>query len=182
MGLSRRAFVGLGLAGGAALALGGVGLGLQPTVTRPPQVPLRALSPRAFSVLAAVADRVCPGGGAAPSARQVQVAEKVDALLASSPPTFRADIEQALLLFENALPGLLLDGRVRPFTASSPDDQDAALRAWQTSSIGLRRQVYKGVRGLVVAAYFGSPETYAGASGYAGPPDFSSLQIPAEPT
>ncbi|MCB9664599.1 MAG: gluconate 2-dehydrogenase subunit 3 family protein [Alphaproteobacteria bacterium] len=180
--LGRRAFLGLGLLGGAALALGGVGLALQPGVARAPATPLQALSPRAFSVLAAVADRVCPGGEGAPGAAEVGVAEKVDALLATSPPTFRTDIEQALLLLENALPGLLLDGRARPFTACDAATQDATLEAWQTSSLGLRRQVYKGVRGLVVAAYFGSPETYRSASGYPGPPDFSSLDRPGDPT
>ncbi|MCB9681636.1 MAG: gluconate 2-dehydrogenase subunit 3 family protein [Alphaproteobacteria bacterium] len=174
MALTRRGLLGVGLGGAALLAVGGIGVALRPTVLREPAMPLQALSPRAFSVLAAVADRVCPGGDGAPTAAAVHVAEKVDALMATLPSAVAAELEQALMLLENALAGLVLDGRPRTFTASTPAQQDVILATWRDSSLQLRRQVYRAVRGLTAAAYHGSPETYASV-GYPGPPDFSAF-------
>jgi hypothetical protein len=172
MALSRRSFLGLGLVGAGLLALGGVGL--RPTVLRAATKPLRALDERTFSVLAAFAERVAPGGGAFPAASGVQVAEKVDALLATCAPGMVAEIKQALLLFDNALAGLLLDQRPSTFTACDPATQDAILESWKSSRLDLRRRVYKALRGLCAGAYYGSPEVYA-AIGYPGPPDYRAL-------
>lgn len=171
MALSRRTFLGLGLGGAAVLAVAGIGL--MPTTLRPSATPLRVLSPRAFSVLAAVADRICPGGGAFPSASEVGVAESIDALLAMSDPSMGAEVGQALLLLDNALAGLLFDGRPTTFTGASPEIQDATLAAWASSSLLLRRKVYKALRGLVAGTYYGSPRVYA-AVGYPGPPSFAA--------
>jgi hypothetical protein len=202
MALSRRSFLGLGLGGAAVLAV--AGLGLLPTTLRPSATPLRVLSPRAFSVLAAVADRICPGDGAFPSASELRVAESIDALLAVSDPSMGAELRvaesidallavsdpsmgaeigQALLLLDNALAGLLLDGRPTTFTGASPEAQDATLAAWATSSLVLRRKVFKALRGLVAGAYYGNPRVYA-AVGYPGPPDFSAAadaELPPAP-
>lgn len=172
MALSRRSFLGLGLGGAAVLAV--AGLGLLPTTMRAPATPLRVLSPRAFSVLAAVADRICPGGGAFPPASALQVAEKIDALLAISDPSMGAELGQGLLLLDNALAGLLLDGRPTTFSGASAEAQDATLAAWATSSLALRRKVYKALRGLVAGTYYSDPRVYA-AVGYPGPPDFASV-------
>jgi hypothetical protein len=135
------------------------------------------LSPRAFSVLAAVADRICPGTGILPSAWELEVPEAIDAFLASSHPGVGADIEQGLLLVENGLPGLLFDLRPRPFTTRSPEAQDATLAAMASSRIALRRTLYKALLGLVSATYWGHPDAYVHA-GYR-PPDYSGFEPPA---
>jgi hypothetical protein len=168
--MNRRRFLQVGLLGAGALALGGVGLGLRPSTLRAPARPLQALDPVTFSVIAAVADRVVPGGGAWPTASQVQVAEKIDALLATCEPGMVAEVRQALQLLENALAGLLLDGRTTTFTGSGPEAQDAILEAWRTSGLLVQRTVYKAVRGLCASAYFASPEVWP-AMGYGGPPN-----------
>lgn len=172
MALSRRSFLGLSAAGTALLAVGG--LGLWPTTLRAPQAPLQVLTPRAYSVLAAVADRLCPGGGAFPSASQLGVAEKLDALFAMSDPSMGAELNQALLLLDNALAGLLLDQHPATFTASGPEAQDRILAAWAGSGIALRRKVFKALRGLVAGTYYGDPRVYA-AMGYPGPPSFDEV-------
>ncbi|HMV65939.1 MAG TPA: gluconate 2-dehydrogenase subunit 3 family protein, partial [Myxococcota bacterium] len=148
-------------------------------VPREPRRPLRALDARSFAVLAAVAERVAPGGpspnGAAfPSASDVMVPEKIDALLATCDPAMTGEVSQALLLLENALAGLVLDGRARAFTACDADEQEAILEGWRTSRLHLRRQVYKALRGLCASAYYASPEVYA-AVGYPGPPSFGEV-------
>jgi hypothetical protein len=177
MAWTRRSFLQVGVFGAALLAVGGTGLALRPGVLRPPRRALRALDATAFSVLAAVAERVAPGspGGAPfPPASELLVAEKIDELLSTSDPAMTTELTQALLLLENALAGLVLDGRPRAFTACTPGEQDAVLEGWRTSRLHVRRQVYKALRGLCASAYYGSPEVYA-AVGYPGPPDFSGV-------
>lgn len=164
--------MGLGLAGAVALSLGGIAL--RPTVLRPSATPLLALDERTFSVLAAFAERVGPANGAFPAASALRIAEKVDALLATCPPEMVAEIKQALLLFDNALAGLFLDGRPSTFSSCDPATQDAIIDGWKNSRLDLRRRVYKALRGLCAGAYYGSPEVYA-AIGYPGPPDFTAL-------
>lgn len=169
MNTSRRRFLQVSLAGAGLLALGGVGLSWQPTVLRTPSQPLRALSPRAYSVLAAVAERVCPGGDGLPSATEIDVASLIDGLLATMHPGVAGELERVLGLMENAVAGLVFDGNPRPFTASSPAVQDAVLDAWRTSRLSLRRQAFGAVKGLVASAYHAHPATFAGV-GYPGPP------------
>ncbi len=174
MALTRRSVLGLGLAGAGLLAVAGVGVALRPTRAVAPSRPLKALSPQAFSVLVAVANRFCPGTQAFPRAQELGVAELIDNLLATSDPALTAELGQGLLLFDNALAGLLLNGRPSTFTTASEADQDAILEAWATSSLTVKRKVVKALRGLVAGAYYGHPDVYA-ACGYPGPPDFRAL-------
>jgi len=169
MRTSRRRFLQVSLASAGVLALGGLGLSWQATVMRTPSQPLRALSPRGYSVLAAVADRVCPGGDGLPSASEIDVASLVDGLLATMHPGDVGELETALALLENAVAGLVFDGNPRPFSASPPAVQDAVLSAWRTSRLSVRRQVFGALRGLISSAYHAHPDTYAGV-GYPGPP------------
>jgi hypothetical protein len=154
------------------LALGGVGLALRPgaDIALPGMV-LQVLTPRQYIILAAVADRLCPGGPGRPSASDVGVASKVDALMALLHEGDAAELCQGLMLIENALVGLLLDGRPTPFTLLGPTEQDAVLHTFRTSRIPIRRTIYKALRGLVAASYWGDPLLYA-SSGYPGPPDY----------
>ena len=177
--INRRRLLALSAGGAALLAAGGLGIGLQSTVLRTPRRALLALDLRTFSVLAAVADRFCPGGEGLPTAWALEVPEDVDAFLASNHPGVAADVRQGLLLVENGLPGLLLDLDPRPFTARPPDAQDAALQGMATSRLALRRTLYKALLGMVTATYWGHPETFA-ASGYQ-PLDFTGF-VPAPPS
>jgi len=162
-----------------ALSLGGVGLGLQSTSIRNPRVALKSLDLRSFSVLAAVADTICPGTGALPTAWELQVPEGVDAFLASAHPGVAAELMQGLMLVENALPGFVFEGRLRPFSTCSPAQQRESFAAMATSRIALRRTLYKALLGLVSATYWGHPDAYAHA-GYA-PPDFSGFLPAVQP-
>lgn len=167
------------LAGAGLLALGGVGLSWQPTVMRTPSAPLRVLSPRSYSVLAAAADRICPGGNGLPAAGDLDIAGQIDALLATMHPGVGTELGQVLGLLENAAAGLLFDGNPRPFSGSAPAVQDAVLEGWRTSRLSVRRQAYKALRGLVASAYYASLATWAGV-GYPGPPPGLLHRPPAE--
>jgi len=161
--------------GGAALlaAAGAVPVALRRTRLRevPTGQTLRFFTPAEYSIWAAVADRVLaeekPSGGPTPA--QIDVAARADAFLAPLPETDRKDLKQLLALFDNALFSALQGGPPRPFTAMSPEEQDAHLRRWQTSRFALQRTGYQAMKRLCCALFFSAPETYASV-GYPGPP------------
>jgi len=170
---SRRSLLRLGLAGSAVLAVGGIGLSLRPPVAVPSPGPLRVFSAREHSICAAIADTMCPGGVGLPTATELGVAAKLDALLSTVHPGVGKEIRQVLHLMENPLAALAFDGRLTPFSHLSAADRATALELWRTSSLGVRRQAYKGLHGLINAAYWGDPRTY-GHGGYPGPPDYGN--------
>ena len=169
--MNRRTFVKRGLWGGLLLAAGGsLGLGLWPTsmMRRPTRV-LQALDERQFAILAAVAARTV----VAPDADAVEIAHRCDERLAISYPEVRHDIGRLLLLLENGLAGLLLDGRARPFTRLSPAAQDAALDDWRDSKLAVRRGGYVALRKLTQAMWYAAPAAWPEV-GYPGPPTLAS--------
>jgi len=175
-GPSRRSFVRYGLLGGVAILVGGgvsAGvLAMRTTALREPRRALSALTQKQYSILAAIADRLCPGADGLPGATELEVAEKVDALLARAEPGVVKEFGAALLLVENALVGAALQGRFTTFSASPADVQDRYLDAWRLSDVKLRRTVWRAIAGLCMASYWSDPRTYAWV-GYPGPPDFS---------
>jgi hypothetical protein len=168
---SRRRFLRTGLLGGALLALGGVGLAFYPSKeVGVAKAPLEVLDARAFQVLIAVAGRVVTAKGRDP----VAIAHGVDHSLSYALPETQEAIGKLLGLFENALPGLLLDGRVQPFTRLSAGSQDAVLESWRTSRIELRRSGYQALRKLVLAAYY-MEESSWGPLAYDPPANLSAM-------
>jgi hypothetical protein len=165
--VDRRAFLQRGLLGGALLAAaGGIGLvSWPPRIGGRPRRSLRVLDERQFAVVCAIAARTVR----VPDADPIEIAHGVDQTLTYGAPEAQRDLGKLLLLFENALAGLAFDGRVRPFTHLSPEDQDAVLRAWRDSRITLRRCGYQVLRKLTEKAYYATPASWAGV-GYAGPP------------
>ena len=166
--MDRRTFLKRGIWGGVLLAVGGsVGLALWPTrdAMRQPRRALRALDARQFAILTAVAGRMVQ----APGADAVELAHRVDERLALAPVAARADPGKLLLLLENALAGLVLDGRPQPFTRRSPAAQDATLAQWSASRLAVRRTGYAALRKLTEAAWYGAPEAWPD-TGYPGPP------------
>lgn len=171
MATSRRSFLRTGLLGGALLAFGGLGLSLYPSKeVGVATAPLLVLEPRAFQVLVAVASRIVTAKGAEP----VAIAHGVDRALSYALPETQEGLNKLLGLFENALPGLVLDGRVKPFTRLSPESQDAVLESWRTSRIALRRIGYQALRKLALAAYY-MEESSWGPLAYQPPRGFNAM-------
>lgn len=165
---TRRTVLQAGLLGTAILTLGGVGLALRGTRHVTPATPLRVLSEREFSTLSAVADRMFEAEGL-PTARDLRVAEGVDALLATMHPATVAEIQQVLALLENALAGLVIGGRISTFSASSPQTQRRVLRGWASSRWPTLRTAYRALHGLCMGVAWSHPELHA-VLGYPGPP------------
>lgn len=169
MAISRRTLLRYGLGGSLLLLAGGTGIALQPARPRAPREPLQSLDERSFAVLAAVVDRLIPARAGFPSPAELRIPERIDAFLAAGDPAVAGEFRQALLLLENGLAGLVLDGRPTAFTRLSPEAQDRALHAWRTSGWSFRRMIYRAIHGLCMAVYFTCPEVLP-AVGYPGPP------------
>ena len=169
--MDRRSFLKKGLLGGAVLVLGGAGIALQPTRRfASPTAALQVLDDRGFQVMAAIAARIVSFEGV----DVVAVTHRVDEALACAAPEAQTDIAKVLGLFENALPGLLLDGRARPFTQLDSAAQDRVLEAWRDSRLVLRRSAYQALRKLCLGACYGDPAMWR-AIRYPGPPVLGGL-------
>jgi hypothetical protein len=168
--VTRRSFLRRGLWGGLLLAAGGVGLGVWPTrVDFRPRRRLLVVDERRFAVLAAVAARTVRAPGADP----VEIAHRTDETLALAPVEAQKDFRDLLGLFENALAGLVLDGRPRPFTRLAAADQDRVLEHWRDSRLLVRRSGYLALRKITQAAHYSQPSTWESV-GYPGPPKVST--------
>jgi gluconate 2-dehydrogenase subunit 3-like protein len=174
--------------GGVVLlsAAASVPVALRKTKLRATRADLKFFSAAEYSIWAAVADRILARDETpttqpearltgsverppAPTAAEIDVAAKADAFLAPLPAGDAKDLKQLLALFDNALFSLLTGGPATPFTQMSAAQQDAHLRAWQTSRLAIRRTGFQAMKRLCAAIYFGSPETFASV-GYPGPP------------
>lgn len=167
----RRTFLKTGLVGAVLLAAGGSAW-LATRRTAPATDvggPLRVFSASEAAVLLAVADRLVPVRAGFPRPHQLQLAARVDGIVAMAHHATQQELRQLVRLFESAVAGLLLDAQPRLFTACSAEAQDRRLHAWAESRLALRRTGYRALKGLVYAAYYGSPETWS-AVGYPGPP------------
>lgn len=168
---SRRGVLKKGFWGTLVLAMG-AGAGLALRGSREVAIPLeglKVLSAREFAVVTALADRFIPPRAGFPSPVELRVALVVDDILSKVDVTAQAEVKQLLGLFENALPNFLFGLRVKPFTQSAPEVQDATLHDWLTSRLAVRRTGFFALRGLVMAAYYGNPATWPAVQ-YDGPP------------
>jgi hypothetical protein len=165
--LSRRRFLRAGLIGG--LLLGGAALvGKQTSgysLDEATRRRLRALSPKEYLILQAVARRVlAPDEPGAPSADRVEVALAVDAYLAKLPRELTSDVRALLHLVEHGS-SLFTGAR---FTRMSPAAQDATLADWQRSSLTVRRRGFQALRTLSFLGYWRDDRTWP-LLGYSGP-------------
>ncbi len=152
------------------LLLGGGTLAVLPTKeTVAPTRALAVLGGRGFQVLAAVAKRVVPD-----TVDAAFVAHGVDDLLRRAAPEAQADFNNLLGLFENALPGLIFDGRVLPFTRLSPESQDGVLRSWRDSGLALRRSGYHALRRICLATAYSDERAWP-AVGYSPPSGLNAI-------
>lgn len=93
-------------------------------------------------------------------------ADGVDAFLATGDPVPAGQLWMALVLLEHT--GGLGPLQVQRFSRLHVEDRRAVLAGWQTSSVGLRRQVFAAVRKAAIFAHYSRPETWE-AVGYDGP-------------
>jgi hypothetical protein len=171
MPLRRRSFLKRGIFGGLLLALGGGGFlaSRRSRVLPAPPEGLLVLDSIEYAVLMSIAGRIILGGEGFPPVQEVNVGLNADRILARSDPAAAQELKQLLKLFENALAGFLLRGRILPFTRLGVQDQEQALQQWQSSRLEICRTGFVALRTLVIASYFTSPLSWS-AVHYPGPP------------
>jgi len=92
----------------------------------------------------------------------------VESRIATLDVNAQRDIRGALHFFDHPVTGMLLSGRPRRFSTLPPAEQDAMLREWEHSGLGLRRTVLQALRRLVLSTYYADPSTHR-SMGYLGP-------------
>ena len=92
------------------------------------------------------------GQGAVATDQADDVLAVMDAYVAGLPPGLQGQLHRALRLFEWG--PVFFMGRPRPFTRLSSKDQEAYIRAWAESRLGLRRRVFRALRNLVFLGYY----------------------------
>jgi|CXWL01.1.fsa_nt_gi hypothetical protein len=169
---SRRGVLTKGLLGGAFLLLGGSGwLAFRASKLIPlPSEGLKVLSPRQYAVLHAFAECMLPAAGKFPSVHELRIAYEGDKILAMVDVTTQKELTALLELFENALANAIFGQRFQPFTQLSVEERERVALEWRDSALAVRRTGFRALRGLVMAAYYGNPATFA-AVGYLGPPE-----------
>lgn len=158
---------------GGALLLAASGLAVVRTrgydVSKDVAERLRVLSPWQYVVLAAAARRVAApdvDDGSVPTTDEVDVAGFVDRYLEQLPAPMRRDFLRLLAFVEHLAPlGCKLSSR---FTRLSAAEQDRVLASLESSSEGLLRGGFDGLKSAIFMGYYRDPRTWK-ILGYAGP-------------
>ncbi len=128
---------------------------------------LRVIGPAELVILEAVTETFVPSGGAFPvGAREVDLARRIDALLAGQGPEVARGLRGALWLTE--LGAGPLSGRFARFTRLSPASRERAIRALAESDLALPRDVFAGLKQVSLFAFYAQPESWP-PTGYEGP-------------
>lgn len=93
-------------------------------------------------------------------------ADGVDSFLATGDPVPAGQLWMALVLLEHT--GGVGPLQIHRFSRLDVEQRRAVLASWQTSSVGLQRQVFAAVRKAAIFAHYSRPETWS-ALGYDGP-------------
>lgn len=168
--MSRRRWLGLGLGGGALLALGS----LLWRGTRPPRSepvwavgPWRTVNRSEATIIAALAARLVDPGdvtGAEPPDLE-QVARWFDAFLTFAHPEVKRDLRALLAAFDGVGPlAIAVPGR---FVNLSAGDQARVLRRWERGPHPMRMG-FAALKQLAYMAHYGRDATWS-AIGYDGP-------------
>jgi hypothetical protein len=165
--LSRRRFLALV---GAAAATGLLAPGCspaRPAWLRPPSgLALRHLSERSYATLAAASARLVGEPGASwIAAGEVAPAATADAWLQAT-PALAERLAQGLLLLELGTWPLLR--KLRTFSTLAPERQDAVLADLAEASLGLKRELFRGLRSLAFLTFYSDPLVRA-RIGHPGP-------------
>ena len=174
---SRRTLLRTGLLGTLVVVVGGGAVASRKTkLRRAPRGGLRVLTLAEYSILAAIADRVCPEPRpGVPGATALDIAGLADRLFEKAGDDAKKGVKTALAVFENGLTGAMFFERVTPFTQLSAAEQDEVLTAFRDSRVGIRRTIYRALSSLAASMYYGHPDVWDGI-GYPGPADIVALR------
>jgi hypothetical protein len=171
---TRRTFLIVGLAGGAALT---AAYWLRRARVRDPVTgghrALAALDPAAQAIVAAIAPVMLDGAlPADPADRHAAVTETVANVaraVSGLAPSVQKEIGELFSLLGLPPTRVALAGVTTPWAEASPEAVAAFLERWRTSEWMLLRSAYDALHQLVLAAWYGNPRAWP-SIGYPGPP------------
>lgn len=172
--LDRRAFLRIG---GLAMAAGFVPTGcgnVPPDLRPPPGLALARFSPRSYATFQAVAMRIVgPNGSEAIRARRIDPARAADEW-AVRVPALAGPLLQGLGVLEWGVAPLV--AKWRPFTALDGAAQDRVLEDLMRSRLGLKRDLFRGLRSLALLTFYSDAESRS-ALGHPGPLDAAGIAL-----
>ena len=159
MGVSRRRFLKVGLAGSALLAGG--------------RLLAAAASGNSNAGIEALANVILDGAlpMAAPERAQAlrETSEAFQRAISGLSPAVRGEVEDLLGLLRWSATRWPLTGLASPLESSSPAEIAAFLERWRRSRFDLLRAGYQALTQLIQAAWYDNPRAWP-AIGYPGPP------------
>jgi hypothetical protein len=170
--LGRRSFLKLGLAGGAALGLAGIGATLSGCGARDAVAArgYRFLRDADLQLLGAVMPVILAGAAVDLQTRDA-VLRSLDELLIRAGGPAQGEIRRLFDLLNLGVTRRLLAGVRKPWHEADHDEVERFLQRWRSSSFGLFNSGYRALVKLCSVPYFGSPIGYRSA-GYPGPLDW----------
>jgi len=122
---------------------------------------LKFFSPMEFLIMENVAGRIVgtPAPGMA-SVEDVGVALRADAFLAGAEPEIQNQLHELLAVFNGALFAFLFEFQFSSFVNMSPEDQDAYLNGWMTSSLAFRRTAFQALKRLSLTLFYTDPRAW----------------------
>ena len=124
---------------------------------------LKVLTSREYRILKAVADRIVPEAG---ERYGLDLAQKIDTVLASVRPELGRNLKLLLLVLEYGTP--LLGFTFKRFTRMSAEEQDRYLSRWERSALSFKRMGFQALKRSALAAFYGSEGSWP-EIGYRGP-------------
>jgi hypothetical protein len=167
---SRRQFLKLGLVGGALFAGAGWWAAPRPEPVARAVAGTQWLNETDGVVVAAIAPTLL-GLADVPVAVVVQ---GVDRAVLALPAATRREVRQLLDLLGNGWGRRWLAGVRAPWAQADGSEISAFLHRWQTSRLSLLRSGYQGLHALIMAAWYGNPQSWP-ALGYAQPAQVMEL-------
>ena len=173
--ITRRRFLVVGIAGGAALAAAywWRDRGAHPAG----DAPRAGLDPDARTVLAAIVPALLDGAlPAEPAARAAATQETLAAVATAIddlPPQAQREIAQLFALLAFAPARIALARVTSPWAQATPAEVGGFLDRWRDSGWTLQRSAYDALHQLVFASWYGNPRSWP-AIGYDGPPPLTS--------
>jgi hypothetical protein len=162
--LDRRGFLRVSAGGAAAIAFASLlpaGCASDYPQAEQDRADRKSLTEKEYAVARAAAEALLIGVPVSAAT----VATRIDQELAWVGDPIRADMKTVLNLMEHATP---LGGRMRRFTALTPEQRLAYLNGWRSSRFQLRRAAYQALKGFVYYMAYIDPATRP-LTGFKGP-------------
>lgn len=173
---SRRRFLQVGALGSALLALNSLAARPARAEARQPGSQAVFLTAADNAVLLAIAPVMLAGALPAPQAARAAALDDilagVDLAVSGLAPATQGEVRQLFDLLEMSAGRVLAAGVWDPWPEASRDTIASFLDDWRTSWIGMFRTAYLALHELIMAAWYGNPNSWA-AIGYGGPPTIS---------